>query len=161
ALLAAAAFAALEGIRARHRGALFLTLASFGPIAGGLSASLVARANAQYIVYTLPALLALVGWGALEVARAGRKTLAAGILAAGAADLLGETVLYFGPHAGHRASWREACALVREHARDGDTVASTQAPLVEFYLNPASTRLREPTRAFWLSAYTIEEFERG
>jgi hypothetical protein len=161
ALLAAAAFAALEGIRVRHRGALFLTLASFGPIGGGLLASFFARANAQYIVYTLPALITLVAWGALEVARAGRRLLAAGILAAVAADLLGETVLYFGPHAGHRASWREACAAVREGARDGDAIASTQAPIVEFYLNPGSSRLREPTRAFWLSAYTLEEFERG
>ncbi|MGH7149301.1 MAG: hypothetical protein ACREIU_01315, partial [Planctomycetota bacterium] len=161
ALLAAAAFAAFEGFRIRHRGALFLTLASFGPIAGGLLASLFARANAQYIVYTLPALLALSAWGAIEVARAGRRVLAAGILVVLGADLLGETVLYFGPHGGHRASWREACATVRDGAREGDVVASTQAPLVEFYLNPSSTFLRDPTRSFWLSAYTLGEFERG
>lgn len=161
ALLAAAGFAAVEGLRQRHRGALFLALASFGPIAGGLLASFFARANAQYIVYTLPALLALAAWGALEVARAGRRVLAAGILAILAADLLGETVLYFGPHAGHRASWREACATVRDRAREGDVIASTQAPLVEFYLNPSSTRLRDPSRSFWLSAYTLGEFERG
>ena len=104
----------------------------------------------------LGTVLALLCYFAGELRR-----LAAGILAILAADLLGETVLYFGPHAGHRASWREACAAVRDRAREGDVIASTQAPLVEFYLNPSSTRLRDPSRSFWLSAYTLGEFERG
>jgi len=160
-LLAAAAIAAAFGVARRERGILYLALASFGPIVLAAGAAFRVRANAQYVVFTIPVLFALAGWGVVQVSRRAGPWLGAGLLAAVGADLLGELALYYGPFRGHRPAWKEASAFVWRHAGPEDLLVSTQAPIVDFYLRPGATQLRRPGRVYLLSGYVEEDFERA
>jgi len=159
ALLAAAAPLAIRGLRRRDRASLLLTLASFGTLATGFLASFVARANVQYVVVAFPFLCLLIG---REIMELGAKTRLGGVALGLAlvADVAGGAALYFGPERGHRASWREACELVWRRAEPGDGVASTQASIVECYLNPANERPRDASASLYLGRFDPEKLER-
>lgn len=159
-VLSLSAIVVAYGAWKRERGVLYLALASFGPLALGAGASFFVRANAQYVVFTVPALLALAGWGVVHAARRAGPWIAAALLATVGADLLAQTTLYFGPYGGHRSPWKEASAFLWRNAGPDDVIVSTQAAIVEFYLHPGETRLRRPRRVFWTSGYVERDFER-
>lgn len=162
ALLAAGAVLGLRGLLRRDVRSLFFVSLSFGTIAAGFAASCLVRANSQYVVAAFPFLALLVGrelvhlaWSGLQGAKLASVAFAVTLLA----DFAGGAFLYFGPERGHRAPWRDACAFVAIRRNPGDSVAATQAAIVECYLNPANPLPREITSAVYLGPFEPQKFE--
>lgn len=64
--------------------------------------------------------------------------------------------LYRGPFGGFRAEWRAAAAAVLEELEPGDLVASNRATILEHYLAPNATDLRDPRRVLLLGHFNHE-----
>lgn len=162
-LLAAAAILALRGVLRRDRRSMVLTLLGFGSLASGFVASLLVRTNAQYVFVALPFLALLVG---REIADLGRASLpaverlgAAALAAALVLDFAGGAFLYHTAERGHRAPWREACQVVFEACQPGEAVVSTQATVVECYLNPRNPTPRDPEASLYINRFEANQFE--
>ena len=67
-----------------------------------------------------------------------------------AAPGLVETALYFGVRNGDRPRWREAYVYVFEHRAPDDLVLGMDAPVAEYYLDPAARDLRDWKAVTWL-----------
>jgi len=119
------------------------------------AASFRVRVSAQYVFVLQPWIAAIA---ALAFVRASEETaritrtrlvLALAVLA----PALGETALYFGLRHGDRPRWREAYAYVHEHRAPGDLVLGMDAPVAEYYLDPAATDLRDWRQVTWFDEF--------
>ena len=161
-MLAAGACLAIRAFARRDAPSALLALLSLGTIAAGFAASWLVRANAQYVIVAFPFLALLVGREIADLVGGRDRALKLGgfaLAATLAVDQAAGAFLYFGPEHGHRAYFREASAYVWGHAAPGDLVATTQAPIVECYLNPSNPRPREATASLYLGPYEPEQLE--
>jgi len=137
----------------RHRG--FIALAVAVPALGFAAlASLFVLVSAQYVFVTLPWIAAVACaplWKTLTSTRATVVFLAV-LVAPGLVD----SGLYFLRN-GDRPRWREAYAFVFEHRRESDLVFGMDAPVGEFYLDPAKTDLRDWSDVTWLDMWRARQ----
>ncbi len=146
---------ALRGLRARES---FVPVAAtvLGLACAGL-ASFFVRVSAQYVFVLQPwlmagAALAFVPRSGTQETPAVRRRLALLALLVALPGLV-ESGLYFTLRHGDRPRWREAYAYVFEHRGPNDLVLGMDAPVAEYYLNPASYALRRWTEVTWLDDF--------
>jgi mannosyltransferase len=153
ALLAAAAFGAFGGWRARSAPDV---LAALG--CGFMAALMVAnacfvRAAAQYLFVLLP-FVAVLATQPLAADRAPLRWKTAWLAALILPALL-DQVLYFTARNGDRPQWREAFAEVYERKAPGDLVFTNNANVGEYYFAPRSDGLRHPVHVHNLDRYSF------
>jgi hypothetical protein len=161
-LLAGAFVLAVRGALRRDSRSIFFAFVGFGTLAAGFLASCIVRTNSQYVVAALPFLCLLVGREIAQVAWSGApgmKLAAAAFAATLACDFAGGAFLYHTAERGHRAPWREACQYVWDRADPKDLLVSTQAAIVECYLNPENPRPRDPQTALYINQFESDKFE--
>jgi len=123
-----------------REGILILCVAIVPMICLALS-TILAKATAYYILYTLPFWSALAAVAIVESAWAVQrqnwlKSLALLPLAVIIIDLGSQTYLYHTFRSGHRPKWRSAVEYLQGELSDGDIVASTNQVGIAYYLNP-------------------------
>jgi hypothetical protein len=122
-------------------------------LAAALLASFFVRVSAQYVFVVLPwlASVAALPLSSSAALRAGwaRGLLVALVVLPG----LVESSLYFTQRNGDRPHWREAYRYVFEQRRPGDLVLGMEAPVAEYYLDPATDDLRACQQVTWLDDF--------
>lgn len=119
------------------------------------AASFLVRVSAQYVFVLQPWIAAIAGLALARSPSEGvalvrtRALLALAVLA----PALGEVALYFTVRHGDRPRWREAYAYVHEHRAPGDLVLGMDAPVAEYYLDPAATDLRNWQQVTWFDEF--------
>ena len=135
---------------------------SFVPLAatvlaclGAGAASFFVRVSAQYVFVLQPWIAAIAG---LLFVRSPQESGAAlrarvALVLFVLVPALGESALYFAARHGDRPRWREAYAYVHEHRAPGDLVLGMDAPVAEYYLDPAATDLRDWRQTTWFDEF--------
>jgi len=128
-------------MRLRDREGVLILCIALVPMIGLAISTIVAKATAYYLFFTLPFWAALAATAIVESAWAVQrqtwlKSLAWLPLAIITIDLASQSYLYHSHRYGHRPRWRDAVEYLQGQIRDGDVVASTNEPSVEYYLNP-------------------------
>ena len=141
-------------LRRRLAWAAFLLGVLLAGAAVALGASFFVRVSAQYVFVFLPLVAGIAALpfglpasGARE--RVGRSLLLAVVLL----PLAVETGLYFFVRNGDRPMWREAYHFVFVRRDYSDLVVGVEAPVGEYYWNPASDDLRKLTQVVYLNEF--------
>jgi len=149
-LATAAGLGALSIWFSRDRsGLIVLVLAVLGLTAGAGAAALV-QGSAQYVFVFMPAIALLAAWPVGETWLRSAPKAVAGYVALLALPSLASCMLYLTVRQGERPRWREAYSYVAARRAEGEKVLGMQAAVGEYYLNPGSTRLRNPTQVDWI-----------
>ncbi|MBL8900348.1 MAG: hypothetical protein JNM84_22135 [Planctomycetes bacterium] len=149
-------FAAWRALRVREPFPLFLVGVASGTLLCGGALSLLVTVNHQYVVSALPFLIAALAWLGAATWKAGARGAALALVALPAAEGLAMQALYRTSFGGFRAEWRSAAAMLLEELEPGDMVASNRATILEHYLAPNATNLRDPRRVLLLGHFNHE-----
>lgn len=149
----AALVGALVSVARRDPFGLLAAAVTAIAIAGLLAASFFARANAQYVFYTLPWFAILAALPLRGMATPRERSLAAIVGALLVLAPLPRLMLYFTIHHGERPRWREAYQHVRAHREPDDLVVGMEGPVGEYYLDPRATELREMRSLLYLDEW--------
>ncbi|MCA8968555.1 MAG: glycosyltransferase family 39 protein [Planctomycetes bacterium] len=127
-----------------RRLALFLVSMIAVPSLGIAAASLMARASAQYLFFTLPFWCVLAAFAAFEIVSRVEfdrgRTFAVRAVVFGflLLDPVAQDHLYYHYRHGDRPKWRIAANYIQEKSSPDDMFAATNEPSMEWYLNPVS-----------------------
>jgi len=146
----------------KSRLGLFLGCVIGVPLVCLLILSAIRGGSALYVFHTLPAYYmaaAVVLTEIIEALDARVKGLGIAMILALLTLQAGMVFEYFTHQHGDRPRWKEATEYVSSIARPGDLVASTAAPVVEFYLGSTALELRRPERVVWLGRNNIQKIQ--
>lgn len=152
-----------------RRGYLLLSL-TIVPFLILLGLSLFVRAGSLYIYYTLPFYLYPSAHGLLKLWESSAKRqriVAAGVLGSLVALQLSGLFLYLSIQWGDRPRWKEAAMYTQEYFDDSVLLASTAAPVVEYYIERSKSNnllqlnkvinLRKPENVMWLNGGNLKK----
>lgn len=119
-----------------------------------LAASFIDRFAAQYVYFLFPWVVMVAAYGIRRLwFDRTAMFIALGLCLANSAH-------YHLARHGDRPRWRDAAAFLVENSRPGDLYVGMHAPALEYYLNPGSSRLREPVALAYLDRHRSDHLQR-
>ena len=133
---------------------LYLATLMGVPLLGLLVLSSIRGGSALYVFHTLPFYFmgaAVVVSELLKILNGRGAWVGIAVVVALLGAQASQAFGYFTYQWGDRPRWEEAVAYVASKKERGDLVASSVAPVLEYYLGSTSMELREPDHTLWLS----------
>lgn len=143
----------------RSRLGLFLACLMIIPLISLLVLSATRGGSSLYVFHTLPLYYMAAAIVVTEITKAldpRVKVLAIAVILALLSLQTGLIFEYFTYQYGDRPRWKEATAYVTSVTNPSDVIASTSAPVVEYYLGSPTLRLRSPERAIWFETRDLQ-----
>ena len=137
----------------KSRLGLFLLSIIVIPLICLLTLSAIRGASAVYLFHTLPAYYmaaAIIPNEIINALDSKRKVLGIAMVLALLALQTGRVFEHFTSQYGDRPRWEEATEYTKAVVKPGDLIASTAAPVVDYYLGSKSLELKSPERVVWV-----------